>query len=77
MVDLLKVVRDAALIRDPQCKFRRSVCTGRVPMARVGWGKLLDSTFSEHSMQTKSVLTLSDVRAIAQAAEAEALASGR
>jgi glc operon protein GlcG len=44
-------------------------------MARAGWGKLLRSQFSELSMQTKSVLTLSDVRTMAQAAEAEALAN--
>jgi uncharacterized protein GlcG (DUF336 family) len=44
-------------------------------MPRAGWGKLPDPLFSELSMQTKSVLTLSDVRAIAQAAEAEALAN--
>jgi uncharacterized protein GlcG (DUF336 family) len=44
-------------------------------MPWAGWGKLPDLLFSELSMQTKSVLTLSDVRAIAQAAEAEALAN--
>jgi glc operon protein GlcG len=75
MVELLNVVGDAALIRIPQCKFRRSVRTDRVPMARPGWGKLPRYLFSDLSMQTKSVLTLADVRAMAQAAEAEALAN--